>query len=306
MIRLYVLLLLVSSSCTPKKQSAIMSKVKSNLDIQGHRGCRGLMPENTLPAFQTALELGVTTLEMDLVISKDHQVVVSHEPFFRAGIAISPDGKEITELNETEHNIYKTDYKDVKKYVLGTLPDANHPNRKDISTYKPLFSEVVALAKAYSTKHNTELPFFNIEIKSEVDHDEVFHPDIKTFTQLVVDEVKNAGIQSKTCIQSFDLRALQMTKSLAPNLTTALLIMNKKSPEENVAELKFTPDIYSCYYKLVDNNLIEYCASKNIKVIPWTVNTVEDMRAMIEIGVDGVISDYPDLLIETYASYATN
>jgi len=112
----------------------------------------------------------------------------------------------------------------------------------------------------------------------------VYHPDIKTFTQLVIDEVKKADIQTKTCIQSFDLRALQMTKSIAPNLTTALLIMNRKTPEENVADLKF----------------------KNIKVIPWTVNTVEDMKTMIEIGVDGVISDYPDLLIETYATYATH
>ena len=283
-----------------------MSKVKSNLDIQGHRGCRGLMPENTLPAFQKALELGVTTLEMDLVISKDHQVVVSHEPFFRAGIAIDPDGNEISEQDEISHNIYELDYEQVKEYVVGTLPDSNHMNRTDISTYKPLFSEVVSMTKEYCNKHNKELPYFNIEIKSEEEHDEVYHPDVATFTQLVVDEVKKADIQSKTCIQSFDLRALQKTKSIAPNLTTALLIMNRKTPEENVADLKFTPDIYSCYFKLVDDHLIEYSSSKNIKVIPWTVNSIEDMRAMIEIGVDGVISDYPDLLIETYASYATN
>ena len=90
--RLLIPVLLCLISCTPKPQTTAMSKVKSNLDIQGHRGCRGLMPENTLPAFQKALELGVTTLEMDLVISKDHQVVVSHEPFFRAGIALDPDG----------------------------------------------------------------------------------------------------------------------------------------------------------------------------------------------------------------------
>ena len=304
--RLLIPVLLCLISCTPKPQTTAMSKVKSNLDIQGHRGCRGLMPENTLPAFQKALELGVTTLEMDLVISKDHQVVVSHEPFFRAGIALDPDGNSITEDNEMSHNIYELDYAQIKEYTVGTLPDSNHLNRIDIKTFKPLFSEVVSLTKAYCAKHKKELPYFNIEIKSEIEHDEVYHPSIKTFTQLVIDEVKKADIQSKTCIQSFDLRALQLTKSIAPTITTALLIMNRKTPEENVADLKFTPDIYSCYYKLVDEHLIDYCSSKHIKVIPWTVNTEEDMKAMIEMGVDGVISDYPDLLIETYAAYATH
>ncbi len=305
MIRFIVLLFLaLLTSCQSKQNPAAMSKVKSNLDIQGHRGCRGLMPENTLPAFQKALELGVTTLEMDLVISKDHQVVVSHEPFFRAGIALDPDGNSITEDNEMTHNIYELDYERVKEYIVGTLPDSNHLNRTDIKTFKPLFSEVVTLTKEYCAKHKKELPYFNIEIKSELEHDEVYHPAIKTFTQLVIDEVKKADIQSKTCIQSFDLRALQLTKSIAPTITTALLIMNRKTPEENVADLKFTPDIYSCYYKLVDKHLIDYCSSKHIKVIPWTVNTKEDIKAMIEIGVDGIISDYPDLLIETYAAYA--
>ena len=282
-----------------------MSTAKSSLDIQGHRGCRGLMPENTIPAFQKALELGVTTLEMDLVISKDHQVVVSHEPYFRAGIAIDPNGNEITKEASKSHNIYEMDYENVKTYVLGTLPDSNHPNRKNVSTYKPLFLDVVALAKAYSDKHNKELPYFNIEIKSKPDYDEVYHPDIQTFTELVLDEVNKENIEAKTCIQSFDIRALEATKALSPNITTALLIENLDSPEDNLEKLSFTPDIYSCYFKMVDEHLINLCSDRGIKVIPWTVNEVTDMKAMMEIGVDGIISDYPDVLIETYAQYAT-
>lgn len=283
-----------------------MSSVKSDLDIQGHRGCRGLMPENTLPAFKKALELGVTTLEMDLVISKDHRVVVSHEPFFRAGIAIDPNGEVIAEGTEAQHNMYALTYDEIKTYELGTVPDTNHPNRADISTYKPLFAEVIAMTKKYCVEHNQELPYFNIEIKSKPSHDGEFHPNVNTFTDIVIGQVNAGGIADKTCIQSFDIRALQHTKSVAPELTTALLIENMESPQDNVEALGFTPDIYSCYYKLVDEHLLTYCKENDIKVIPWTVNTQADMKTMIEMGVDGVISDYPDLLIETYAAYATH
>ncbi len=306
MSRILFLLVILSSCGQAKQTNEAMTKVNENLDIQGHRGCRGLMPENTVPAFVKALELDVTTLEMDLVISADHQVVVSHEPYFRAGIAIDPDGNPIDESTEMDHNMYTMNYDQIKKYELGTLPDSNHVNRVNIATYKPLFSEVVKLTKQICQEKEQELPYFNIEIKSEEEHDEVYHPDIRTFTQLVVDQVQALAIEEKTCIQSFDLRALQITKEIAPELTTALLIMNRKSPTENIAELGFKPDIYSCYYKLVNDELIDYCSEENIKVIPWTVNTAADMKAMIEIGVDGIISDYPDLLIETYASYATN
>ncbi len=300
-------LLIILTGCGQTKQTPVpITKVKKNLDIQGHRGCRGLMPENTIPAFTKALELGVTTLEMDLVISADHQVVVSHEPYFRAGIAVDPDGNVIDESTQLDHNMYTMNYDQIRKYELGTLPDSNHLNRANIASYKPLFSEVVNLTKEICREMRLNLPFFNIEIKSEEEHDGVYHPDINTFTQLVIDQVKNLDIEEQTCIQSFDLRALQITKEIAPELSTALLIMNQKTPAENVSKLGFSPDIYSCYYKLVNDELIDYCKNENIKVIPWTVNTAADMRAMMEIGVDGIISDYPDLLIETYAAYATD
>lgn len=303
----FLIVLLTVVSCGPAQNKAPeMSKVKSNLDIQGHRGCRGLMPENTIPAFTKALELGVTTLEMDLVISADSQIIVSHEPYFRAGIAVDPSGKKVTKSSEKDHNIFQLNYEQIKQYELGTLPDKNHPNRIDIATYKPLFSEVVHMTKQFCEEKGQQLPFFNIEIKSEEKYDGIYHPDINTFTQLVIDQVKLLDIEEKTCIQSFDLRALQITKEIAPELTTALLIMNRKSPEKNIAELGFKPDIYSCYFKLVNGELIDYCSQEDIKVIPWTVNTASDMKAMIEIGVDGIISDYPDLLLETYAAYATD
>ncbi len=304
--RLIILLILISSCDMSSKKTQAISKVKTDLDIQGHRGCRGLMPENSLPAFEKALKLKVTTLEMDLIISQDHQVVVSHEPFFRAGIALTPQGDTISEDTEREHNMYEMDYDQIKTYEIGTQPDKNHPNRNNVATYKPRFAEVVDMTKTFCDLNSQDLPFFNIEIKSNEKYDDIFHPEIETFVDLVIQEVDRLDIAAKTIIQSFDLRALRITKEKAPQLTTALLIENLRSAEENINELGFNPDIYSCYYKLVNEELLQYCQSRDIKVIPWTVNTEEDMKTMIELGVDGIISDYPDLLQITYDSYATH
>ena len=290
------------SMCGPKKSSTPETTFETKsentmIDIQGHRGCRGLRPENTIPAFQKALELEVNTLELDLVISQDKQVVVSHEPFFRAGIALTPKGELVTEENEKEHNLYQMPYEQIKKYKVGTVPDTNHPDREDIATYKPLLKEVFQLAKDYAKANQSEIPDFNIEIKREIDHDLVFHPEVEEFVDLVLAEVDQSGLEEKVVIQSFDLESLQLVKEKNSNLRLALLIMNQKSIEENIQELGFVPEIYSCYFKLLNEEAIQYCHGQNMKVIPWTVNEMQDIEDMLTLGVDGIISDYPDRVI---------
>ncbi len=271
---------------------------KIEMDVQGHRGCRGLLPENTLPAFQRALELGVNTLEMDLVISADDQVVVSHEPYFRAGIGLTPDGKEITKEEEKSYNIYQMSYDKVRSFVIGTVPDSKHPQRENIKTYKPKFSQVVKQAQDYSRTFRKELPFFNIEIKRSKTGDSIYHPKVEKYVDLVLAEVRQLFIEDAVIIQSFDLEALRFTKSKMPKLPIALLIGNTKSPQENIQELGFKPDIYSSYFKLLKTEDILYLKEANIKIIPWTVNTEADIKSMIALKVDGIISDYPDRVIK--------
>ncbi|MEL6389117.1 MAG: glycerophosphodiester phosphodiesterase family protein [Bacteroidota bacterium] len=297
MLRCSSFFLLILFSCQSPQYTSNPSQVSDDFDIQGHRGCRGLMPENTLPAFQKALELGVNTLEMDLVISQDDKVVVSHEPVFRAGIGLTPDGQPIKKSDQDDHNIYHMPYEHVRKYVLGTIPDSKHPNREDIKTFKPLFVEVVRQAKDYSYTMGEPMPWFNIEIKREKDKDGTYHPPVEKFVDLVLEQVTKQDIEDKTIIQSFDLEALRLTKSKNPRLKTALLIMNRKSPEKNIQELGFKPDVYSCYYKLLSEKSVTYLHEQEIDVIPWTVNSVDDISKMIALGVDGIISDYPDRVI---------
>jgi len=277
----FIILLLSLVMCTNKNPSDnnndSTSTMNKYIDVQGHRGCRGLMPENTLPAFQKALELGVNTLELDLVISQDEQVVVSHEPFFRAGIALTPDGELVTKKNEKEHNLFQMPYEQIKKYTLGTVPDKNHPNREDIATHKPLLKEVFQKAKDYAHTNQTNIPDFNIEIKRKIKHDGEFHPPVEHFVDLVLEEVQKSGLEDKIIIQSFDLESLRLVKRKKPKLRLALLIENMNSVEQNIQELGFTPDIYSCYHKLLNPEAIKYCQSKDIKVIPWTVNEQKDI-----------------------------
>ncbi len=290
---LVVILCLSIVQCKPSEPEDV--KV---FDIQGHRGCRGLMPENTLPAFQKALDLDVNTLELDLAISKDKKVLVSHEPYFRSGLSIDPDGNPVTKEDELNHNIFQMDYDSVKLYDVGSLPDPNHPQKENIRTYKPLLSEVIEKAEHYAFIFKKPLPDFNIEIKRSPDFDGVYHPPVEEFVDLVLEQVNQFDIIDNTIIQSFDPESLRFVKAKSPRIRTALLIMNDKSVEENLRNLGFKPDIYSCFFKLLNKESTELCQSQGIKVIPWTVNEIADMEAMIELGVDGIISDYPNRVID--------
>ncbi|MEE9371618.1 MAG: glycerophosphodiester phosphodiesterase family protein [Saprospiraceae bacterium] len=275
---------------------ALMSCIqkKDTFDLQGHRGCRGLMPENTIPAFFKALDLGVQTLELDCVISADNKVVVSHEPYFNHEISTAPNGKEITKADEKSHNLYLMNYDSIKKYDVGLKGHPRFVTQVKIEAYKPLLSEMVKASDAYALKTGRPLPYYNIEIKRIISYDRLYNPPVEKFVDLVLKEIENLGISDRATVQSFDLESLRLTHKKQPKWTTALLIENMKSPELNIKELGYIPAIYSCSFKLLNAKSMTYFKSQNIKVIPWTVNSEKDIKEIIALGVDGIISDYPD------------
>lgn len=278
--------------------------LERQLDIQGHRGCRGLMPENTIPAFLKAMEIGVNTLELDLAVTADKEVIVSHEPYFRADISMKPDGNPVTDEEQHQLNMYQMPYDSIRQYDVGSLPDPKHPNRINLKTYRPRLVDVIQSVKEYCDKQKKEMPYWNIEIKRDPKYDNMYHPNAQSFVGLVMPILKETGIWDRTTIQSFDLESLQVAHASYPILSYALLIENEKSIETNIEELGFKPDIYSCYYKLVDDHVISYAKENGIKVIPWTINDETDITAMIDIGVDGIISDYPDRVKNIWSAYA--
>jgi glycerophosphoryl diester phosphodiesterase len=267
-------------------------------DIEGHRGCRGLMPENTIPAMLKGLELGVTTLEMDVVITKDKQVILSHEPFFNHEITTLPNGKYVTEQEERNLNIYQMTFSQTQQYDVGLKPHPRFPDQRRLKATKPLLREVIENVEAYRKLKGSQPVFYNIETKTQPATDNIYHPAPEEFVTLLMKVINGAKINNRVIIQSFDFRTLQVLHRKYPNMKTAALIEDddKRSVEEQLQALGFVPTIYSPAYSLVTKGLVEKCHQQQIKVIPWTVDdkaTIDQMKAM---GVDGIITDYPNLL----------
>jgi len=295
--KMYLLILLMNFSLVSLAQSSINME---QLDKQGHRGCRGLYPENTIPGFLKAIDLGVTTLEMDLVITKDKKVILSHEPFFNHEITTLPNGEYVSESNERELNIYEMVYSEVKKYDVGQKAHPRFLQQQKIKVNKPLLAEVIDSVEMHAKTNNKQPLFYNIETKIQPQTDNVYHPEPQEFVDLMMAVILEKKIQNRVIVQSFDSRSLQYLHQKYPSIKTALLVeaFDKKSFEKQIEDLGFTPTIYSPAQELVDLNLVQECRSKKIKLIPWTVNDLETIRRFVALGVDGIITDYPNLFFE--------
>jgi glycerophosphoryl diester phosphodiesterase len=271
---------------------------QSAFDVEGHRGCRGLLPENTIPAFIHAIDLGVNTLEMDMVISKDGKIVISHDPVMNETICTNPDGKPVTADEKDKLKIYSLTYDEIKKFDCGLRGNPKFPDQKKMAVHKPLLSEVIDTVEQYVKTHHLPAVKYNIETKTTPAGDGIYHPRPKEFVQMVYDLIKQKGVANRCILQSFDRRTLQEMHRLDSTITTALLIESLESFDTQLEKLGFKPDIYSPNYLMVTPKLIRQCHSRGIKILPWTVNDEKKMAKLKRMGVDGIISDYPDRLIK--------
>lgn len=293
-IRLICLLFVLLQGCVSSRQRMTTT---TTFDKQGHRGSRGLMPENTIPAMLKALDLGVTTLEMDAVITGDGEVLLSHEPFFNHEITTKPDGSFVTEAEEKSLNIYRMTYAQTTLYDVGLKPHPRFPQQQKLAVAKPLLRQVIDSVRLYCQTNNISFPQWNIETKSTPATDNQFHPAPEAFVEKLMAVVQEKGIAQQTIIQSFDFRTLQYLHKQYPAVRTAMLIedFDKRTVEEQVQALGFTPTIYSPHFSLVTPQVIAACRSKGMQVIPWTVNERENIERLTAMGVDGLITDYPGL-----------
>jgi glycerophosphoryl diester phosphodiesterase len=274
-----------------------MPSIQKPFDLQGHRGARGLMPENSIPGFIRALELGVDTLEMDVVINAEGHVVVSHEPWMLAAICSHPDGRPVAEDEQLSLNIYKMDDVELASYDCGSRQHPNFPRQQTLKTSKPLLSDVFIAVQKFREVHQLPIVRFNIEIKSRPEFDGIFHPPVDEFARALHQVIKDFELLDRSSIQSFDPRALEAIHRIDPAAATVWLISNADSLAVNLAKLSFKPTIYSPDYRLVTPELIEQLREHDIQLIPWTVNEPDTMRQLMEWGVDGLITDYPDIAI---------
>ncbi len=270
-------------------------KASPVFDLQGHRGARGMYPENSIPGFIYAIDQGVNTLELDLCVTKDHQLVVSHEPVISAEICFDTTENAIPDSLQMEYNIFKMTYDEVRQFDCGSKGHHRFPNQTKISVNKPLLTDVIDTIAHYLKKKKKQSINYNIEIKSKEKFDSLFHPSPKVFSDLVYHHIDQKLNWENVTIQSFDFRVLQYIHETYPHVRLALLIENDLEIKENIDSLGFTPDIYSCYYVLLSQKSVDKCHQLGMKVVPWTVNDAETMKRLISWELDGLITDYPNI-----------
>lgn len=296
--------------------------VASGFDLQAHRGGRDLWPEDTLPAFAHSLELGVTTLEMDVQLTKDGRLVVSHNPKLEPILAKDANGNYVTKENKPDMRTMTL--KQIKTYDVGAInPAEKEYYAEHALTQKAIpgtriatLEEVFELVNAYG--NSTVL--FNIETKSyaaENDPDFQNNPCPEEFVRKLLSVIKKYNMQDRVTIQSFDWRTLQETRRLDKEMTTVALTrrgyytydgqpgcspwmggidIDDYNGDYVLAAHAIFADVISPRQDMVDAASVAQAHKLGMKMIPWTVNKKEDMIRLIDLGVDGIISDRPDIL----------
>ena len=260
--------------------------------VHGHRGSRGTVPENTIPAFEAALLAGADVLELDLGVTKDGVVIVSHEPKVTPERCLNADGKKL----DQPVAIRELTLAELKKYDCGTLLNPKFPQQIEVpGTPMPTLEEVFELVKkaGYAASPKVE---FNIETKI-FPYEPELAPAPEEFARLVTDVVKKHGMEARVMVQSFDVRTLRAVKKFAPAIRTSQLTY--ESLVDIVPALKNSKvDIWSPNYKWITVEAVKEAQAAGIKVAPWTINTKKEWDLAIAAGVDAIITDYPAALVE--------
>lgn len=308
---------LVSKAATAALLFLALTESLLGMEIQGHRGARGLLPENTLPSFAKAISIGVDAIELDTAVTADGVVIVTHDPQLSPELARGADGNWITPPGPV---IATLSLAEVKAYDVGKIrPDSDYakrfPQQTPVDgTSIPTLEEVAALVSSTGNRAVR----FNIEAKVRPDGAALtFAPE--AFAERLVTTVRASGISERTVVQSFYWRTLVHVNAIAPEISTACLT-SEQSWLDNIGRDASAPSVWtginvndfggsvprmvkasgcsvwSPYFGDLDAALVNEAHGLRLKVIVWTVNAPAQMRTLIDIGVDGIITDYPDRL----------
>ncbi|MGI4833704.1 MAG: glycerophosphodiester phosphodiesterase family protein [Janthinobacterium lividum] len=273
--------------------SSALSLVRPQL--HGHRGCRGLFPENTLPAFLHALTLGVDALELDVVISADNQVVVAHEPWLSAHLGLSPAGQPIDSSQEHQYNLYQMNYDSIRQCRVGVFSHPLFPQQQVAPTYRPLLREVL-LATEAACQQLGRLPVsYSIEVKSTLATEGLYHPRPAEFVRLVLGACP-AAVLSRITLLSFDVRILKEVRCQQPSLDVCLLTEIPFDPATVFQELGFIPEVFGPDYYVVSPELIQELHNRYsaLQLVCWTLNDSDALKKAAKWGLAGITTDYPD------------
>lgn len=269
-------------------------KKSDRIEVYGHRGEAGHYPENTIPGFLSAVQKGVDAVELDVVISKDKKVVVSHEPFMASHYMLDEKGKPISKKKQHSYNLYEMDYDSIRKFDSGSKMNRSFPKQRKFPTFKPLLETVFDQVENYIATNDRPSIKYMIEVKSSPQSYNIHQPEPQEFVDLIMEVITSRNLEKRVIIKSFDPRILNTVHASHPSIETSYLV-SKVGIDRNLSYLEFTPTIYSPRHKLIKNRqFVDSIRSKNMKLVPWTVNRPKKIKRMIKLGVDGIISDYPE------------
>jgi glycerophosphoryl diester phosphodiesterase len=269
------------------------------VDVQAHRGGAGLKPENTLNSMTNAIKLGVNTLEMDMQVSKDGKVVISHDPYFHSRYTTRPNGTLVDPKDPKEY-LYTMPYDSIAKYDVGMRPNTVWPNQAKEKAFKPMASVLIDSVEHFTAMRGYSPMRYNIEVKSKAGKGEgTLWPDYKQFVDICIPLLLSKNLGDRLVVQCFDERALNYMHEKYPQIKLSYLVDTKDGDFDTyMAKLNFTPAWLSPETSMINKELVDKCHAKGIKVVPWTVDTPESIQKMIDCGADAIISNYPDMLLK--------
>lgn len=274
-----------------------LSHSQNTVRVIGHRGCRGIMPENSVVGFKKAIEDGADGIEWDVVVNGDGKLVISHEPYFHKDFCLDQDGKTIE--NEKPYNIYKMTQAEIEAFDCGSKVHMGFPDQQKLITRKPLLKDAVAKLKS---SIRGKLILF--EIKSEAAEYGISQPHPNEFVDLILNEVATYKFPN-VVYMSFDKNIIEALHKKAPELRLAYLTyLPSKSANAYLKELSFKPFALGMYHKTLNKRKLRQLRDKGVSAYAWTINTTDDAHKMMDLGIDAIITDYPKSIIKARATYS--
>lgn len=266
--------------------------------IHAHRGGAALYPENTLPAMLHAVDLGVPVLEMDMHVTRDSQVVTSHDAYLNPVKALMPDGSGIPPGCDSIY-IYSMDYDSLARYDVGSRPNPAFPHRKSLPCRVPRIGELIDSVEHYVARKGLAPVSYNIEIKSSPRKDSICTPDYRTFADLCMQELLIHNLGDRLLVQCFDPRALNYVHGRYPDVRLSYLVEDTvASFGELMSRLDFVPQVISPHYSMVDADFMDEARKLNMEVAPWTVDDPKEAERLTRLGVDAIITNDPPALMK--------
>lgn len=265
-----------------------MNQTQTKPLLFGHRGCRGLLPENTIEGFKKAIELGVDGIEWDVVVSKEGKLIISHEPYIHSAYCLDTNGNQLSASAGKKRNIFAMTVDEVSKYDCGSKVYDKFPKQQHFKTYKPTLQEAF---KKLDLSKTTVL----FEIKSVPKEYGVYQPLPQEYARIIAQEISEFEHKKNLIFMCFDAQLLEALHQLLPEYRYVYLTYKPFVSVSNfLNDLSFKPYALGMYFRTIRKRDVKLAHENDVKVFSWTVNDQKAFNRMVNCGVDGIITDYPN------------